>query len=58
MGRSILKTFEDAGAIKNVAYDVDFSVDREASTGDQTFFNVGLEAIDSAEKLYFTVATR
>lgn len=58
VGRSILKTFEDAGAIKNVAYDADFSVDREASTGDQTFFNVGLEAIDSAEKLYFTVATR
>lgn len=58
VGRSILKTFEDAGAIKNVAYDSDFSVDREASTGDKTFFNVCLEAIDSAEKLYFTVATR
>lgn len=58
VGRSILKTFEDAGAIKNVDYDADFSVDREASTGDQTFFNCGLEAIDSSEKLYFTVATR
>lgn len=58
VGRSILKTFEDAGAIKNVAYDSDFVVDREASSGDKTFFNVGIEAIDSAEKLYFTVATR
>lgn len=58
VGRSILKTFEDAGAIKNVAYETDFIVDREASTGDQTFFNVGIEPIYSAEKLYFTVATR
>lgn len=58
VGRSILKAFEDAGAIKNVDYDNDFLVDREASTGDQTYFNVGLEAVDSAEKLYFTVATR
>ena len=58
VGRSILKIFEDAGAIKNVDYKADFSVDRKASTGDQTFFNVGLEAVDSAEKLYFTIATR
>ena len=58
VGRSILKAFEDAGAIKNVDYDNDFLVDREASVGDQTYFNVGLEAVDSAEKLYFTVATR
>ena len=58
VGRSILKAFEDAGAIKNVDYDADFLVDREASVGDQTYFNVGLEAVDSAEKLYFTVATR
>ena len=58
VGRAILKTFEEAGAIKNVDYESDFNVDRGASTGDQTFFNVGLEAIDSAEKLYFTVVTR
>lgn len=58
VGRSILKTFADAGAIKNVDYEADFSVDREASTGDQTYFNCGLEAVDSSEKLYFTVATR
>lgn len=58
VGRSILKTFEDAGAIKNVDYDNDFLVDREKSVGDQTYFNIGLEPVDSAEKLYFTVATR
>ena len=58
VGRSILKTFEDAGAIDNVDYNTDFVVDREASAGDQTYFKVGLKAIDSAEKLYFTVATR
>lgn len=58
VGRAILKLFEDAGAIKNVDYNADFLVDREASAGDQTFFNVGLEAVDSAEKLYFTISTR
>lgn len=58
IGRTLLKQFEDAGAIKNVDYDNDFTVDRGASTGDETYFNVGLEAVDSAEKLYFTIATR
>lgn len=58
VGRSILKQFADAGAIKNVDYEADFLVDREKSEGDETYFNVGLEAVDSAEKLYFTVATR
>lgn len=58
IGRTILKQFEDAGAIKNVDYDNDFLVDRGESKGDETFFSVGLEAIDSAEKLYFTISTR
>lgn len=58
IGRTILKQFEDAGAIKNVDYDNDFLVDRGASSGDETYFNVGLEPVDSAEKLYFTIATR
>ena len=31
---------------------------REASVDDETYFNVGLQAVDSAEKLYFTVKTR
>ena len=58
IGRTILKQFEDAGAIYNVDYDADFTVDTSLSTGDETYFNVGLQATDSAEKLYFTVQTR
>lgn len=58
IGRTILKQFEDAGAITEVDYDNDFLVDRESSQGDETFFNVGLQPVDSAEKLYFTIATR
>lgn len=58
VGRSILKQFLDAGAITNVDYDNDFLVDRSLSQGDETYFNVGLQAVDSAEKLYFTIATR
>lgn len=57
LGCAILKQFEDAGAITNVEQS-DFLVDRELSQGDETFFNVGLQAVDSAEKLYFTIATR
>lgn len=58
IGRAILKSFLEAGAIKNVDYEADFLVDRSKSDGDETFFNVGLEAVDSAEKLYFTISTR
>jgi len=58
IGRALLKQFEEAGALKNVDYDNDFLVDRSASTGDETYFNVGLEPVDSAEKLFFTTKTR
>ena len=58
VGRSILKRFFDAGAITNVDYDNDFLVDRSMSQGDETYFNVGLQVVDSAEKLYFTIGTR
>lgn len=58
MGRSILKQFFDAGAIRNVDYDSDFAVVRGESKGDSTYFNVGIQPVDSAEKLYFTVMTR
>lgn len=58
MGRSILKQFFDAGAIWNVDYDSDFAVVRGESKGDSTYFNVGIQPVDSAEKLYFTVKTR
>lgn len=58
VGKSLLKQFLDAGAIKNVNYDTDFLVDRSASSGDETYFDVGLEPVDSAEKLFFTIKTR
>lgn len=58
VGRAIMKQFADAGAISNVDYDNDFLVDRQQSHGDETFFNVGLQPVDSAEKLFFTIATR
>lgn len=58
IGKTILKQFEDAGAISNVVYEEDFLVDRENSVDDETYFHIGLQAVDSAEKLYFTVKTR
>lgn len=63
MGRAILKQYGPvsqggAGAIKNIDYNSDFLVDRENSQGDETYFNVGLEPVDSSEKLYFTIKTR
>ena len=58
IGKTVLKQFEDAGAITNVIYEEDFLVDRETSVDDETYFNVGLQAVDSAEKIYFTIKTR
>ena len=58
LGRAILMIFYDVGAIKHVDYDKDFLVDRIASTGDEVYFNIGLEPVDSAEKLFFTIKTR
>lgn len=58
LGKQILISFREAGAIKDVDLDADFLVDRAASVGDETYFNVGIAPVDSAEKLYFTVRTR
>ena len=58
IGRTLLKQFSDAGAIQNVVLDTDFRVDRALSDGDETYFYIGLEPVDSAEKLYFTIKTR
>lgn len=57
-GKILLQEFADNRAIKNVDMDNDFLVDRVKSTGDQTFFRVGLEAVDSSDKLYFDIKTR
>lgn len=58
VGKILLQQFEDNHAVKNVDYDNDILVNRTASTGDKTYFKVGLEAVDSAEKLFFNIATR
>lgn len=63
IGRTILKQLAPRseggnGAIQNVEYETDFLVDRENSRGDETYFNVAIQPVDSAEKLYFTVTTR
>lgn len=63
IGKTILKQFGPRaeggnGSIKNIDYSNDFLVDREHSVGDETYFNVGIEPVDSSEKLYFTVSTR
>jgi hypothetical protein len=58
IGRALLKQYEDAGVIRGVDYDSDFLVDRSLSAGDETYFSVGIEPLDSAEKLFFTIKTR
>lgn len=58
LGRALLQSYADEGAITNVDAENDFYVDQSKSVGDETFFNVGLQAVDSAEKLYFSVSTR
>lgn len=63
IGKTILKLYGlksegGVGAIRGIDYDRDFLVDRESSHGDETYINVGIQPVDSAEKLYFTVTTR
>ena len=63
LGREMLVSYGPVsdggdGSIMNVDLDNDFYVDQSRSAGDETFFNVGLQAVDSAEKLYFSVSTR
>lgn len=63
LGRGLLQLYGPEsdggdGSIQNIDFDNDFLVDKSRSQGDETFFNVGLQAVDSAEKLYFSVATR
>lgn len=63
LGRELLVSYGPVsdggdGSIMNVDLDNDFYVDQSRSAGDETYFNVGLQAVDSAEKLYFSVSTR
>lgn len=58
LGRAILQAYESDGAIQNVDLDADFLVDRQMSTGDSVYINVGVQPVDSAEKYYFTVVNK
>lgn len=63
IGKTILKLYGPKsdggmGAIRNIDYDNDFKVNQELSTGDEVYFNVGIQPVDSAEKLFFTIRTR
>ncbi len=58
LGKVLLKEYEGEGAITEVNTDEDFLVDREKSSGDSMYINVGIKPVDMAEKLYFTVTTR
>lgn len=57
LGKALLNTFEENGAITNVQDD-DFVLDRTRSTGDSTYITVGLQAVDAADKYYFNIITR
>ena len=58
LGRGLLQTYLQDGAIKNVDTDADFKVDRENSTGDAVYINAALQPVDSAEKYYFSVIAK
>lgn len=58
VGRALLRSYEEDGAITNVDLEADFVVDTEKSIGDSTYINAGLQAVDSAEKYYITTIAR
>ena len=58
LGKLLLKQYEDDNAIKNVSADDDFMIDQSRSKGDATYFNVALQPVDSAEKLYYSISTQ
>lgn len=58
IGKTLLSNYLADGAIKNVNPDEDFVVDKTKSTGDDVYFDVALQPVDSAEKIYFTINTQ
>ncbi len=57
LGAGLLMQYQEDGALQNVDVENDFKVDRTRSEGDQTYFDVLIQPVDSSEKLYFTVTT-
>jgi len=58
LGRELLLRYEGNNAIMNVNFEEDFRVNRGESIGDEVFFDVFIQPVDSAEKLFFTIKTR
>lgn len=62
LGKLLLSQYSNIdggdGAIKNVDLDNDFKVDQGRSAGDETYFNIGIQPVDSAEKLYYSISTQ
>lgn len=58
LGRSMLQNYSDDGALTNVVLDEDFLVDTGRSVGDSMYLNIGLQAVDSAEKFYISIVAR
>lgn len=58
VGQALLEQYQSDGIIQNVDTYNDFYVDQSRSFGDQTYLNIAIQAIDSSEKLYFSVATQ
>ena len=54
----MLQNYSDDGALTNVVLDEDFLVDTGRSVGDSMYLNIGLQAVDSAEKFYISIVTR
>lgn len=57
-GKALLKRYKADHAITDVNLDEDFVVDKSQSAGDSVVLTVGIMAVDSAEKYYFTVKAR
>ena len=58
IGKTLLTQYLADGAIKNVNPDEDFTVEITRSSGDDVYFNVALQPVDSAEKIYITINTQ
>ncbi|RNB89877.1 phage tail sheath protein [Brevibacillus fluminis] len=53
-----LRSLQDAGAIQNVDFVKDFTIDPVKSQGDEVYATLGVQPVDSMEKFFFNVEVR
>lgn len=53
-----LRSLQDAGAIQNVDFVNDFTIDPLKSRGDEVYATLGVQPVDSMEKFFFNVEVR